>query len=423
VRGLREALTVAAQDGTVLDTEIYQIMGLTRSQKYAFSKTGQRAIDAWMFPFRYTEQLNRIGTFIAAYRIGQENGQTGDALYKYAQEAVYSTQFRYDEANRPAFARSPLGAVLFTFKTYPIFMAETMVALAKENPKAAVIMMLSLAAAAGGEGLPFAEDIMDLVDAISQRVFGSTFNTNRAVRNVLKSASEAIVGTDLSQVMMHGVINSATSLNFASRVGMGNFIPGTRLGAADADYKTIMQEFLGPAGGYIPSTVEGAGLITRGQYVAGIQKIMPLAAQNLIKGTQQLMAGYATDIGGRKLVDVSGPQAFFQSLGFSSASLNAAYEADRMDKQTLAFYNQAKQDYSLEIRKAAQAGDAARLTDAVNAVVAWNQRNPTQPISLSSNELRTQIAQAGMPLNQRTMMQLPKYLRSGSEYSLGLGPQ
>ena len=420
VAGLRQALTIAAQDGTVLDTELYQLMGLTRGQQHSWSKGVQTAAEKWMLPFRYTEQINRIATFIAAYKIGQEKQMGGDQLYRYAQDAVYSTHFRYDEANRPAMARGPLGSVLFTFKTYPLFAFELIQRLAKENPSAAAVMLLSFALAAGIEGLPFAEDMMDLVDTISQRVFGSPFNTERAMKNFLKSSSEAIVGADLSEVMLHGVANTLTGMNFASRVGMGNFIPASRLGTADSDFKQNAMEVLGPAGGYIPNLLIGADMATRGQWDGAMRKILPGAASNLVKGWQQWQKGYATDAGGRKLIDVGGPWAFAQSLGFSSAALNQAYMIDRMDKQTNAFYVQTKADFMKDIVKAATDGNVAGIQEAVDAVTAWNSTYPDFPIAITATEIRTKVAQAKMPMDMRRYLSLPKQTRGQSESALGL---
>lgn len=415
VPGLRTALTVAAQDGTTLDTEIYQIMGLTRARVLSMSRGVQKAAEVWMAPFRVTEQWNRISTFIAAYKIGQENNLTGDALYKFAQESVAMTQGRYDEANRPALARSPVGALLFTFKAYPIFMLETMTHLAKENPKAAVIMLLSLTAMAGIEGMPFAEDIEDVIDTVAQRVFHSSFNSKRAMRNMFKSASEAIVGVDLSGVLMHGAANQLTGLNFASRVGMGNLLPGTRIGAADADYKKVMSEVLGPAGSVATGWLNGVDALNRGEFVEAMKVGGPLAAQNFIKGVQSFQDGFATDAGGRKVVDASGWESFMQTLGFSSNAASNAYEVDRIDKAQAAFYKQAQQEITNDILKGIKSGDTQRVHDAIEYIGAWNRSNPDMPMAISGSSLRRTLALAGLPLNQRNLLMLPKTLRGGSE--------
>jgi len=420
VDGLRRALQIAAQDGTILDTEIYQIMGLSRGQEYSLSGKVQKGVRIWMAPFRLTENLNRVSTFVAAYNVAKSKGLDNEAAYKLAQDTVHSTQFRYDEANRPALARGDVGSLLFTFKTYPIFMLETMSFLAKENPRAAAYMMMSLVAMAGLEGLPFAEDIEDLIDTIAQRIFGSPFNTKRALRNTLKAASEAVVGADLSSVFMHGVANELTELAFASRVGMGNLIPGTRIGAADADYKRVVGEILGPIGSLVTGVLGGADSLSKGQFTEAARQALPLAGQNLIKGWQQFEKGFATDIGGRKLIDVGGMEAFWQALGFSSSALSEAYETDKIDKQTSAFYAQAKQGFQRDLSKAIRDNKPEDVADVTRALIAWNAVHPEMPIAISSASMRRQIQLANMPLNQRTMATLPKALRSSSESALGL---
>lgn len=415
VPGLRNALVQAARDGTTLDTEIYQIMGMTRGGVMAKSRNVRKALEAWMYPFRKTEQWNRAATFIAAYNVGVENRLGGAELYKFAQEAVYNTQFRYDEANRPAIARNPIWAVMFTFKSYPIFMTEALVALAKEKPQAAVIMLLSLAVAAGAEGLPFAEDIMDLVDVISQRIFGSPFNSQRALRNAVKTASEAIVGVDLSNVFAHGLVNELTGLSFASRVGMGNLIPGTRLGAADANFRRVAEEMIGPVAGLVGGAVGGAGELLKGNFAEAFTSAAPTAMKNVAKGVSQWDKGFATDAGGRKLVDVGGMGALMQGIGFAPAAVTHAYELDRIDKRTASFYTAVKDDFAKEFVKAIKDSDYGRISELTQAVIAWNTAHPTAPIALSASSLRRRVQEAGMPINERTLKNLPKQLRGGSE--------
>lgn len=420
VEGLRHALQIAAQDGTTLDTEIYQLMGLSRGQEYSFSGRVQTAVKAWMAPFRITEQWNRQGSFIAAFKLAKDQNQTNEDAYKFAQNTVYSTQFRYDEANRPALARSDVGALLFVFKTYPIFMLETMTHLAKVSPHSAVVMLLTMGLMAGIEGMPFAEDLEDLVDTVSQRLFNSPFNTKRALRNVLKTASEAIVGTDLSSVLMHGIANELTGLSFASRVGMGNLIPGTRIGAADADYKRTLGEVLGPVGTIVQGYLGGADAVNRGQFAEAVKTALPLAAQNLTKGAEQWTKGYASDVTGKKLGDVSGWEAFWQSAGFSSSAIARAYDADRIDRQDVAFYKNTHEQFMREMVQAIRKGDSKGAADVAAAVTGWNRAHPEMPMTMSPDAVRRNVQLAGLPVNERTMLKMPHQLRGTSEYALGL---
>jgi len=420
VEGLRRALQIAAQDGTILDTEIYQIMGLSRGQQYSLSGRVQTAVNAWMTPFKLSEQFNRVSAFIAAYKVAKDKNMANDAAYKFAQDTVYSTHFRYDDANRPSLARGNIGALLFTFKTYPIYATEMMLYLAREKPQAAVYMMLTYVMMAGIEGLPFAEDIEDLIDTLAQRVFGSAFNSKRALRNVLKTASDATLGVDLSSMFVHGVANELTGLSYASRVGLGNLIPGTRIGTADADYKRVMSEALGPIASLIQGVLAGADGLTRGNFDIAAAKILPLAGQNLVKSWTQFENGFATDAGGRKLIDVGGVEAFFQAVGFSSAALAKAYTADSIDRQTLAFYTQVQQDITKDLVKAVREGRQADADAIVAAIGSWNEAYPQMPMVLSPAGVRRNIALAGMTLNERTLKMLPRQLRGSSEAAIGL---
>jgi hypothetical protein len=423
VEGLRHALQIAAQDGSLFDTEIYQFMGLSRGQEYSLSGRTQEAVKLWMTPFRLAEQYNRVSAFIAAYKVAKGNNLSNEAAHAQAQEAVFGTQFRYDEANRPALADSGVGSLFFVFKSFPIFMMETMTFLAKTNPKSAVFMLGMLVLMAGVEGLPFAEDLEDLIDVLAQRLFGEPFNSKRWLRNTLKSASEAVVGADLSGVLMHGVANSLTGLNFASRVGAGNLIPGTRIGAADTDYRRAMDEILGPVGGMVSGMVEGADALSKGDFLEAAKKGLPLAAKNAVKGWEQFEKGYATDAGGRKLVDVGSWEAFWQSVGFSSSALSQVYEADTIDRRTVAFYNDIRTQFTKEMVSAIRDGDRAAAQEVGQAIMAWNQTHPDMPIAMSPASLRRQVALAGMPLNQRTLLTMPKYLRGQSEAAIGLAAE
>jgi hypothetical protein len=302
-------------------------------------------------------------------------------------------------------------------------MMETMTFLAKTNPKSAVFMLGMLVLMAGVEGLPFAEDLEDLIDVLAQRLFNEPFNSKRWLRNTLKSASEAVVGADLSGVLMHGVANSLTGLNFASRVGAGNLIPGTRIGAADVDYRRAMDEILGPVGGMVSGMVEGADALSKGDFLEAAKKGLPLAAKNAVKGWEQFEKGYATDAGGRKLVDVGSWEAFWQSVGFSSSTLSQVYESDTIDRRTVAFYNDVRTQFTKEMVSAIRDGDRAAANEVGQAIMAWNQAHPDMPVAMSPASLRRQVALAGMPLNQRTLLTMPKYLRGQSEAAIGLAAE
>lgn len=426
VPGLRAAMVEAAD--RLLDTEIHQITGIAQGSLYSQSRGVQKSMEAWMAPFRISEQTNRITAFMAAYKVGQENGLTSQALYRFAGEAVDATQNNYNEANRPGAARNPIFALMFMFKSFPLFMTEAIVLMYKANPKSAVYMLLGLTAMTGVQGLPFAETLEDLIDTIAQRLFGSPFNTRRAMRNMVKSASEAVIGYDLSDIVLRGLVNEMTGLSVSSRVGAGDFVPGSRLGTADADQGKVLEGMLGAPYAMMKDTIENAGKLVGGaltgdwkQAVDALRNGGPVAVRNAIKGAQQLSDGYASDAGGKKLVDISGPSAVFQTIGMSSAGLAKAYELDKMDKQTNAFYQQVSHDMTNQLVRALRDGDTDKVQTLMEARNAWNTANPDMPLMANPASIRRDIALAGMPLNARTLRMLPRQLRGTSTAAEGIG--
>lgn len=420
VPGLRDALIAAAEDGTTLDTEIHQIMGLTQGGLLSKSRRVQKAIDVWMWPFRYAEQTNRIATFIAGYKIGQQNNLAGRELYEFAKNTVDQTQNAYNETNRPGAARDPVWSLLFMFKSFPLFTMEMLESMYRQNPKSAVYFLVGLTAVAGVNGLPFADEIMDLADTISQKLFGSPFNSRRALRNMLKDASEAAVGVDLSHVLTRGLINDMFDMNIASRISLSGVIPGTRIGTADGNYARVAEEVLGAPIAMLTTLGTGAGLVLKGEFEKALREAGPSAVRNVIKAAEQYDRGYAIDGQGRKLIDVGGPQIFWQALGFTSGGLAQMYDLDRTVKQTEAYYSMVQTDLMSKLTRAISEGDQAKAQEVLDLTNRWNTTYPDMPIMLNPATLRRRIVEAGMPLNERTMRNLPRALRGSSLATEGL---
>jgi hypothetical protein len=409
VPGLRDAL-IAATD-KLHDTELHQIMSISQGQFFSQSRKVQRAIEVWMSPFRISEQTNRITSFISGYKIGKENGLTGPALFNFARDMVDSTQNNYSQANRPGAARNPVWAIAMMFKSFPLFMTEAVALMYKANPKSAVFMLLGLVALTGVQGLPFAETIEDLIDTIAQRIFNSPFNTRRAMRNVIKSASEAVVGYDMSELVLRGVINDMVGMSVSSRIGAGDFVPGSRLGTADADQGRILEQFAGAPYAMVKDAATSAGKFVNGVFTGdwkatadALRQGGPIAARNVLKGAQQLADGYATDSKGRKIVDVSTPAALWQMAGVSSAGVAKMYELESINIQTRAFYNQFSQDLQGQLVQALKSNDAEKVQEINTLRSEWNAQYPSMPILPNAAATRRAIVLSGVPLDQRSRM-------------------
>lgn len=422
------AAIVAASDH-IFDTEIHMMLGLSRGTLYSKSKNLQRAAEVWMAPFRVTEQTNRLASFMAAYKLAstgegvkQADGSykrlTGQELFRFASDTVDATQNNYSVSNRPGLMNSPVGALMFQFKSFPLFMIEAATLMYKQNPKSAVYMLLGLTAFSGVQGLPFAEEILNLIDVISQQVFGSPFNSRRAMRNAVKTASDAIGAGDMSNVVMRGLINEMTGYNVATRVS-GGLLPGTRIGAADATEGRVLSDLAGAPYSMVKDTMSSVGGFVSGvatgdwmQAADALRSGGPIALRNAVKGAEQLSSGYASDSQGRKVADVSTLDGLFQMTGLSTAKVTSLQDHNSIVAQTKAFYTQVSQDMQAQLVKAYRSGDTAKQKEIMELRNKWNEQNPNMPIMPNPAAIRRAIMLANVPLDKRAQLMLSRRMRN-----------
>jgi hypothetical protein len=142
--------------------------------------------------------------------------------------------------------------------------------------------------------------------------------------------------------------------------------------------------------------------------------------RNAIKGYEQLDKGFAQDAQGRKIIDVTGLGALWQGIGVSSGALAKMYDVDAIDKQSVAFYQQVSADFMHQLVRAAQDGNSAKAQEIYETMRKWDEANPEMPLRRDPAAMRRQIMQAGVPLNRRTLMLLPRQLRAGSVAGEGI---
>lgn len=117
------------------------------------------------FLFRHGERFNRHVAFIAARELALQKGLRGEDVFLAARKAVQTTMFEYSKWNRPTFMRGKKSA-FFLFWNYMQHL--NYLAWGGEGKGTAFRIWAMLLMTAGLQGLPFAEDILDLLD------FGST---------------------------------------------------------------------------------------------------------------------------------------------------------------------------------------------------------------------------------------------------------
>jgi hypothetical protein len=423
---MRAAIVAAADH--IFDTEIHMMLGISQGTLYSKSRNLQRAAELWMAPFRAAEQTNRLASFMAAYKMASTTGVkqadgslkrlSGQELFRFASGVVDATQNNYNASNSPGIMNNPVGALMFQFKSFPLFIIEAVALMHKQSPKSAVYMLLGLTAMAGVQGLPFAEELLDLIDVISQKLFGSPFNSRRAMRNAIKTASDAIGVADLSDAVMRGMINEITGVNIATRVS-GGLLPGTRLGTADTPADRALSDIAGAPYSMVKDTMSNVGGfvsgVATGDWMKAADAIRaggPIALRNVVKGSEQLSRGYASDTKGRKVTDVSTLDGLLQLTGLSSAKVTNMQDHNSIVIQVKAFHTQVSQDMQEQLVRAYRDGDTAKQQELIELRNKWNAQYPNMPIMPNAAAVRRAIMLSNVPLDRRSQLLLSRRMRS-----------
>lgn len=433
---LAHALKMAEDDGVVSPQEIHQLMAQARGAGGLRTGDGTKTGDAranaanvwekakvgWGQPFALAEQFNRRSTFIAAYRLAKEQGKDNPA--EFARRAVVETQFLYTKANKPQWARGAIGGTLFTFKTYSVsfleLMQRTWNAGEAGSPERAAgrravgwaMLMLMLMGGAGG--LPFVEDVEDLVDSAGQMM-----GYNTSVKQWRQQAMRDVLGAELADFLESGLSGlPGMPLDVSGRLGMGNLIPGTGLLLDKQSNARDVVELLGPAGDLVQRGLQGTKEIIKGainadgaQMVRGAGQWAPNAVRNLAKGADMAASGMYKDSKGYKVIDTTLDEAILKAIGFQPRSVAEVQESNSFMQRSKSFYIQTSSDIKAKWAQALFEKDAAGVERARERVQEWNRKNPDQPIRINMPDIWKRVAQMGKDRTDRIADTAPKALR------------
>lgn len=420
---LAKALHAAEAEGIVSPQEIHQLMAQARGAGSLRTGDGTKMGDArataannwervkvaWGQPFALAEQFNRRSTFIAAYRMANEQGMADPA--KFAERAVLETQFVYSKANKPKWARGAIGGTLFTFKTYSVSYLELMHRMwnqgGPEGKRAvgwAVAMLLLMG---GAGGLPFMEDADDLIDGAGQ-LMGYNISTKQWRKQALRDT----VGKELADFVENGVSGlPGAPIDVSGRLGMGNLLPGTGLLLSKQSRERDLLEVVGPAGDLVARSFTGARKLLTGDVGGAALEVLPTAVRNAVKGTDMATSGIYKDTKGYKVIDTTLDEAIAKAIGFQPRSVAEVQESNSFMQRSKSFYVQTSSDIKAQWAQALFSKDDAALKRVRGRVADWNRDNPEQPIVVKMPEVWKRVREMGKDRSQRIADTAPKALR------------
>jgi len=374
----------ATEQGVLQAAQFNALIGSARGK--VGGNVTQKVIQTWMSMFTYTEQMNRRTTALAAYRLeknralanGKSDIEAGFMAEEAARKAVNYSQGEYAMFNRPEMARGNFMQYVFMYKQFTIITVQMLRAMPLEGR---MLMLGFLMLASGIRGLPFAEDIMDLVDTLCQKL-------GLKVGSVEKAAIDAIesVAPGVSPYIMNGVINRALGATVSTRLGMGDLIPFTGAFRAGASPIRELENFAGPVIGAMSGLAGTAyNLGTYGAEVIGlkddttslvsIMRDSPLAAMRSIGDAYAYTTdGLVTNRKGQVVSQNVTPSLIVaRLLGFYPNIATEQNDIVRLSKQIGEYAKEVKAGYVQAYVKASISGDGERMREIEGYVRNWNE--------------------------------------------------
>lgn len=362
------------------------------------SRTGKqdnmlgRATEKWMVMFAKTEQFNRRVTALASYRLEKQRqieagkskaefatGRTQLArdVYQRAITAVNASQGNYSQYNRPNWARGNIAQYLYMYKQFVVITVQLMKNL---STKEKMMLIGFLVLMSGLKGLPFAEDIMDLVDTLMQRFPSLHW---KGVEVYIAEAADAIIPGS-SRWVLRGPMDYLLGATVSNRLGHGNLAPGTSFFLAGADTGREVMDVLGPIATAVDGALSAAAIGVRyASEVVGINddvtKFRDVARTGMgstaLKALAESMIfmsdGSITNKRGQVVAKDFGPlDMITRMLGFYPSAATTQYDINRMTQRVRDYSDIIKEGYVAAHRSA---GSSAERNSIERAVREWNR--------------------------------------------------
>jgi hypothetical protein len=360
--------------------------------------------------FAAAESFNRRLTFVAAWEVAKATGVKNP--YAFAVRAVNETQGIFNKANRPNWARKGLGRMAFTFKQYSIAYLELVKRMVKnggpEGRRAALMMLAVLMLLSGEEGLPFMQDLADLIDTIGQ-FLGYDTNTLRKKREVAYD----ILGKEFGDLFLYGV-SSFMPLDFQGRLGLGNLIPGTSLlKKSESEFGKVRAalEIVGPTASIGQQFGDAAEALSDENYGQAARNMAPTAVRNFLLGLDMIKKGHAVDAAGNFKVETTPADGIIKMVGFNPtvvANKNRSQMVFRQDEEL-----QRKTESSIvkQYARGVTENDQALMDKAMRRVDEWNASNPDTPIYLTRKQIKDAVNNMGSDSDARLIKKAPREMR------------
>ncbi len=365
-KDVRAALLKADASGDFLSQSTNDAMGISNSTNQSlrnFDKAKRKMLEISAITFSVPEKTNRIVTFTAAYRLAMMpegrkkierfvknnhlaremlgDGKTAeDYAFAYAELAVVSTQYRVGKLNRPTIARS-YGSLVFQFMSFTAQTFEAIYNIGKvqggHNKKALGSLLFAVWAFAGIKGIPFEEDMEDLIEF----VYGYLTKTDLDIDAEMRDFLTKKFGEVPAEAILKGLPAAFANMDMSQRLGFGTMIPGD---ASDA---------LGVSGELYKKPKRALDALGRGEPGAAAAEILPSAFANPIKAYIWNKHGVYTRKGAKIIdnQDLTTADVGLKSIGITTSKISRTRDGIYSEKRADSAANDLRNSFYSRIAK------------------------------------------------------------------------
>jgi hypothetical protein len=424
-----EAAFIATEirEGAMIPAQSNAMIGMARG--LATSGLKQKFIDGWMAPFNLTEQASRRSLGLAAYRMqydrvraaGLSEAEAQEQAREFAVKTLQLTLGEYSVLNRPPAWRSGIQSFMYMYKVFPTTSVQMLANLSREGK---IGMLAALWVLTGLQGLPFAEDIEDLIDTIAQKL---GFKAGSIRYEIAKFVDGIVPGS--STYLLGGVINQWIPADVAGRVSLGNMLPGTGVLLAGADVARELGEIAGPAPSAILGTANMFADAIRAPFSATISAL-DVVRESPVTAFRALGDAIAYSQSGA-IVDRRGyvvsPDAHIgqiatRMLGFYPSSAAQQYQGIRIANRITDYQKDVVAGFRQAYIKARISNDTAAANAVVAAVEDWNKgaRGTALEIRNFVGNSQKALREARLPAKERTLRASSRAARDDLDYAFEL---
>ena len=309
---------------------------------------------------RKVEIVNRVSTFLTAYRLAKESGMDAEAAYKYADEVIITTHGNYSNINAPRYFNANAGLKIATqFKKFVMIQlgmhARMMIQAVKgATPEERAIARRSLAwtygtlqAVAGLNGSPLGNYLlMPLINLI----FGDEGEDDE------ETLRRLIGDKTLADLLIRGV-PMTLGVDLSERLGAANLLDPFPFYEWDSTDPrgSYAEAFLTGVGGAVGSIgtrmADGLRYMYNGDYLKALERMAPTGVSSLMQAGRLLSEGLTTRSGDMQIPgeDFTIGDIVTTGLGYTSSKVSDQRRLQsnviRHEKDFSAQYDRIRRDY------------------------------------------------------------------------------